>query len=87
MQSRVYGGICATGGSISRLSEEVYREAADLAHFFHWQRGDIMGMSARERRIWLAQVDRILSKQKELREKEAAQHAEHMANIRARGTG
>ncbi|MCL2374805.1 MAG: hypothetical protein FWC65_06150 [Treponema sp.] len=46
-----------------------------------------MGMSARERRIWLAQVDRILSKQKELREKEAAQHAEHMANIRARGTG
>jgi len=86
MQSRLYGSVCTTGGSVSRLQEEVYREAADLAYYFNWQRGEIMSMNMKERRIWLSQINRIHFEQKQAREREIAEQAASLINMKNRET-
>ena len=75
MRETVFGRDREPGGSISRLRKDVYREAADIAYYFNWPRGEILSLSGRERRIWLSQINRIHSKQRELREKEAMDQA------------
>jgi hypothetical protein len=60
----------------------VYREAADLAYYFHWQRGDIMGMDMMERRAWLAQVRRIHSEQRRARDREVVEQANYLKSLR-----
>ncbi len=59
MRRREPSGASPPGGSISRLSGDVYGEAAHLAYYFHWSRIEVMGMSRRERRIWRGQSGRI----------------------------
>ena len=81
------GDFCTTGGSISRLQEEVYREAADLAYYFKWQRGDIFGMTMQERRLWLSQIKRINFEQKMARDKELTEHTEYVRDMRTKETG
>ncbi len=83
MRACVPGGIRATGGSISRPPEALYREAADLAYYFHWARGDIMAMTGRERNLWLSQINRIHRAQKEQRDREAAEQTERLLALRA----
>jgi hypothetical protein len=61
----------------------VYREAADLAYYFHWQRGDIMEMGMRERREWLAQVMRIHTEQRRARQREMVEQADYIKSLRA----
>ncbi len=78
------GDISATGGSISRLQGEVYREAADLAYYFKWQMREILGMTMRERRIWLSQIDRIHLEQKKARDKELSRQVEYLESLRAK---
>jgi hypothetical protein len=82
MRGKILGEVRAAGGSISRLPAEVYREAADLAYYFHWQRGDIMDMSMNERKVWLDQIKRIHYEQKAAREKDLEEQAEYLANIK-----
>jgi hypothetical protein len=59
-------------GSISRPQKEIFQEAADLAYYFHWPRTEIMEMTGKERSIWLEQIKRIHSEQKEARDAETA---------------
>jgi len=87
MQKKVLGEVCAAGGSLSRLPVEVYREAADLAYHFHWQRKDIMEMTMKERRIWLAEISRIHKEQKRAREEEMIEQFEQIENYKNRETG
>lgn len=87
LRRKVLGGIFTFGGSISRLREDVYREAADLAYYFHWQRGDIMGMNLRERREWLLQIKRIHMELKQARDTELKEQASIAASIRQQEEG
>jgi hypothetical protein len=82
VRAYIQGGVCSAGGSVSRLQEEVYREAADLAYYFHWQRGEIMGMNMRERRTWLTQIKRIHYEQKRARDRELEEQAVYLRNMR-----
>ncbi|MGD1830183.1 MAG: DUF6760 family protein [Spirochaetaceae bacterium] len=59
LRRRKPGGAPSPGGSISRLTGDIYGEAAHLAYYFHWSRTEIMAMSRRERRLWLNQLSRI----------------------------
>ena len=61
-----------TGGRISRPQKEIFQEAADLAYYFHWPRTEIMAMTGKERGIWLEQIRRIHSMQKQQRDDETA---------------
>jgi hypothetical protein len=65
----------------------VYREAADLAYFFHWQRGEIMSMNAKERRIWLSQIKRINFEHKQARERELEDQTASFIRKRNQETG
>ena len=86
MRTHLLGSICTTGGSISRLQDAIYREAADLAYYFHWQRGDILGMTGQERRIWLSQLQRIHYEQRQARDREVAEQAAYYSNLRDKET-
>ncbi len=69
------GGVWPPGGSISRLQEKVYQEAAYIAYHFHWSRGDVMSMSRRETRRWIgeiANINKAINATKEEREAEEA---------------
>jgi hypothetical protein len=57
-----------------------------LAFYFHWQKGDIMEMSTRERRVWLSQIKRIHSEQKRTRIREMAEQTEYLMNLRNQET-
>ncbi len=81
MRSPVFGGVCTTGGSISRPPEILYREAADIANQFHWTRSDIMTMTARERSIWLSQIVRIQSSYKKARERETLEQTQYILSM------
>lgn len=59
MRTRIRRNGRATGGSISRPREGIFREAADIAYNFKWSKGDIMDMTKQERLDWLAQIQRI----------------------------
>jgi hypothetical protein len=76
------GDTYSTGGSISRLQEDIYREAADLAYYFHWARGDIFGMTGHERKRWLFQINRIHYEQKKVRDRELIEQAGLLMNLR-----
>jgi hypothetical protein len=65
----------------------VYREAADLAYFFHWQRGEIMGMDARERKVWLSQIKRIQTEQKQARDREVEAQTEYFIKKKNQESG
>jgi hypothetical protein len=56
----------------------VYREAADLAYYFHWPQKEIFVMSGRERRIWLKEIMRIHVLRKKAREEETWQQFERL---------
>lgn len=30
-----------------------------MAYYFHWSRSEVMGMSRRERKLWLRELDKI----------------------------
>jgi len=87
VRARLQGSICTVGGSVSRLQEEVYREAADLAFYFHWQRGEIMSVNTQERRIWLSQINRIHLEQKQARDREFQEQTAYFINMRNQETG
>jgi hypothetical protein len=70
MRTHIQRSICRTGGSISRPPEEIYREAADIAYYFHWGRQELAEMNGKERQVWLKQINRIHQAQKEQRIKE-----------------
>ncbi|WP_314744097.1 DUF6760 family protein [Treponema lecithinolyticum] len=73
MRPPLFGRVYAVGGSISRLSESVYREAADIAYHFHWNRSEIWNMNKREKNMWLAQINRIHREMRKERESETAE--------------
>ena len=56
---KFYPGGPSPGGSVSRLTEDIYREAAYIAYHFGWSRKEILSMSRRERKRWLQQISRI----------------------------
>jgi hypothetical protein len=70
VRAYVLGEIDRSGGSVSRLSEDIYREAADVAYYLHWSKGEILKMSGRERRIWLKQIGRIHRQEQAYRQRE-----------------
>jgi hypothetical protein len=39
--------------------DQLYREVAFLAYYFHWPYHDVMDMEHRERRQWCEEVSRI----------------------------
>ena len=70
MRTHIQRSICRTGGSISRPPEEIYREAADIAYYFHWSKQELQEMNGKERQVWLKQINRIHQAQTEQRKKE-----------------
>lgn len=70
MRAYVLGSVCRPGGSISRPWEVLYREAADVAYYLHWGRGEIMEMNKQERRLWLEQISRIQRTEQAYRQRE-----------------
>lgn len=74
--------ICTTGGSISRPRQDVFREAADLAYYFHWPRSEIMTMTGKERNIWLSQIMRIHHEQHSQRQLETREASEMIESLR-----
>lgn len=56
---KIYQGDLSPGGSVSRLSTDIYREAAYIAYHFGWSRKEILEMSHRERKKWLAEISQI----------------------------
>ncbi|MDR3303824.1 MAG: GpE family phage tail protein [Treponema sp.] len=60
----------------------MFREAADLAYYFHWPRAEIMAMTRRERRDWLAQINRIHTEQKKQRDRELVEQVEQIYALR-----
>ncbi|WP_020614497.1 DUF6760 family protein [Sediminispirochaeta bajacaliforniensis] len=52
-------GVASPGGSVSRLSAQIYREAAYIAYHFGWGRKEVLEMSHRERQRWLREIGRI----------------------------
>lgn len=85
LRTFVLGSVCTIGGSISRPRDGIYREAADLAYYFHWGKSDIMEMAGKERKTWLGEIKRIHMEQKMTRDREFAEQMEQMINIRADG--
>jgi hypothetical protein len=71
------------GGSISRPREILYREAADIAYYFHWPREEIFVMNSRERRVWLEQITRIHALKKKARDEETWEQFERILASRA----
>ena len=61
----------------------MYREAADLAYYFHWPRAELFCLSRGERRSWLAQITRIHAMQKKAREEETWRQFERLLAARA----
>lgn len=55
----VQRGVCPVGGSLSRPTSEIFREAAYLAYHFHWSRNEILGMTRSEIRQWLEEIEAI----------------------------
>jgi hypothetical protein len=84
LRGGVLGGVRQPGGSIGRLREDVYREAADLAYHFHWARGEIFSLAGRERRVWLSQITRIHGMRKQMREREFMEQLARIAEVRER---
>jgi hypothetical protein len=72
---------------VSRPREELYREAADIAYYFHWPRGEIFLMDSRERRVWLGQITRIHALRKKARDEETWQQFERILAARAGAEG
>jgi hypothetical protein len=75
------------GGSVSRPPEILYREAADLAYYFHWTREAVFLMNSRERRVWLGQITRIHALRKKAREEETWEQFERILASRAGAGG
>ena len=67
LRPHIQRSIRRTGGSISRPPEEIYREAADIAYYFHWGREELAGMNGKERQVWLKQINRIHQAQQKQR--------------------
>ncbi|MDR0312030.1 MAG: hypothetical protein LBI14_00370 [Treponema sp.] len=53
-----------------------------MAYYFHWQRGDILGLTMQERKIWLSQINRIHAGQKRVRGLEMVEQVEYLMNLR-----
>lgn len=56
LQEQVYRRVFLAGGTIGRLSEEIYREVAYIAYHFSWSRNEIMSMCHNERRKWVSLI-------------------------------
>jgi hypothetical protein len=52
-------GLLAALGCVDLRPGALHREVAVIAAHFHWPRDELMGMSRRERREWLGEIDRI----------------------------
>jgi len=46
-----------------------------------------MGMTMRERRVWLSELARIHTEQKSIRDKEMEEHTLYIHNMKSRETG
>ena len=75
MQTQLFRGVYTIGGSISRLPEQIYGEAAHIAYYFHWSQSEIWNMNGRERKMWISQIDRIHQEAKAQRERELFEHS------------
>jgi hypothetical protein len=51
--------LLAALGCVDLSPGGLYREVAVIAAHFHWPREELMGMSRRERRTWLDEIERI----------------------------
>ena len=64
MQQDLRGGGGADGGALGYPPEQLFREVAYLAYYFHWQHSEIMCMNHIERLRWvteLAEINRTLN--------------------------
>ena len=52
----VLGGAGTAGKNVGHRPEEIAREVAYIAYHFHWPKREIMEMTARERRGWIASI-------------------------------
>jgi len=60
----------------------VFREAADIAYYFHWGREELQKMTGKERVVWLKQINRIHEAQKVQRTAEAAEQAKMLLSAK-----
>ena len=59
LRREIHPGDISPGGSVSRLSTDIFREAAYIAYHFGWGRNEILEMSHKERKKWLAEISNI----------------------------
>jgi hypothetical protein len=78
LQEQVYRRVCPPGGTLGRLSEEIYREVAYIAYHFHWSKRDIMDMTHRERRKWVSEIAGL---NVQINENNERSYRERMENI------
>lgn len=78
MQKQIYRRVRPPGGTLGRLSDEIYREVAYIAYHFHWSKGDILDMTHRERRKWVAEISRMNIS---INENNERSYRERMGNI------
>lgn len=48
---------------------------------FHWNRSEIMSMTARERNTWLSQIARVHTAQKLARDKESQEQTQRLLSM------
>jgi hypothetical protein len=61
----------------------LYREAADLAYHFHWNKNDIFNMTEAERRQWLFEINRIHEEEYKQRQKELSEQIQWIEKFRS----
>ena len=52
-------GLLPALGCVDLSPGRLYREVALIACHFHWPHEELLGMSRRERRVWLEEIGRI----------------------------
>lgn len=81
LQSSIFWSVQSTGGSLSRSREDLYREAADLAYYFHWSRNDVLSMTESERKQWLSEIHRVHKAEYRQRQKETLEQIQRIIEM------
>ena len=61
MSTRFRGGCSEPGGIVGYPLEWLRQEVATIALHFHWPYETIMAMEHRERRMWVREINKIVS--------------------------
>ena len=62
MRPSLRAGVRTPGGIVSYPLENIFKEVAFLAYHLHWDREQLMGMTHKERHVWVKEVSQINEK-------------------------